>query len=100
MNRRRDERREVGLEELAALLGDAERLAEEALSRGRAETDHDPGSNVGDLCLQPRPARAHLVLVRLVVQAALARNMTGPLPLEVLDHVRDVNGLAIDARVD
>src|SRR3954462_11164015 len=100
MNRGRDEGRQLGLEELAALLRDAKGLTQQPLRRRRAEADDDLWLDVGDLCLKPRPAGARLVLVRLVVESPLARDVAGPLPLEVLDHVRDVDGFAVDTCLD
>src|SRR5262249_23787511 len=92
VDRRRDELRELGVEQLSAVLGDAELSAEEALSSRRAEEDENARLDRIELRLEPRTARGRLRPVRLLVDAAFPAR----LPLEVLDGVRDVGRRAVD----
>ena len=95
MDRRRDRLRELGLDELAAVLGHAELTRRAATARrwrrGRTSTSR---LHHGQLGLEPRAAGRDLRPVRLLVDAALAAR----LPLEVLDGVRDVDVDAVDPR--
>src|SRR5205823_5881803 len=93
MHGRRDERRERRLHELAAMLRDAELAAEERLRGGRAETGEHLRLYDLDLRLEPRMARGDLLGARALVDAALPARR----PLEVLDRIRDVHRLAVDA---
>src|SRR3982751_1274361 len=94
MQRGEDVRRERALDELAALDRDLEVLADHRLRRGRAERDDDVRLDRLDLALEPLMAGVDLALRRGLVKAPLAAQ----LPLEVLDRVRHVEMLAIDAR--
>ena len=85
--------REVQVQQLAAVLRDAEVPSEEGLRRGRAEQDKDPWLDDRELGFEPRAAGSHLGPVRLLVDAALPAS----LPLEVLHGVRDVRRRPVDA---
>src|SRR5262249_19279934 len=60
---------------------------------GRAEAHQSSRLDERDLGFQPWAASSNLGSVRLRVDAAFSTR----LPLEVLDHVGDIDGLAIDA---
>jgi len=94
VDRRDDDRRELGLQRPAALGHDAEPAAQQALRRRRAQHDQRLGPDDVDLRAQPRPARADLAGVGLLVDAPLA----ALLEAEVLDGVRDVDLVAVDPR--
>src|SRR3954470_3149261 len=79
-------RGELRLEPAAALLRDAELLAEERLCSRRAEADEHLRLDRGQLGLEPRTTGHLLRPGRLRVDAPLAAR----LPLEVLDGVRHV----------
>src|SRR5690348_14570961 len=97
MHRRDDERLVAPwAQHLSARLRDAKRLAEERLRRRRAKADDDAWLEDRELGLEPRVTGADLGVVRLLVDAALARPT---LPLEVLHRVRDVHLAAVDAGV-
>src|SRR4051795_10800668 len=88
-----DARRERTGYERAALLRDLERLAEQRLRGGGAETHEHARLDQRDLGFQPRPARGDLGAVRLGVDSPLAAR----LELEMLDDVGHVDEFAIDA---
>src|SRR5437764_4184204 len=92
VNRRRHALGELGVDPGAALLRDAELLAEQRLRRGRAEADEHARPHDGELGLEPRPAGRLLGPARLRVDPPLASG----LPLEVLDHVRDIRLVSRD----
>src|SRR5690348_2483553 len=94
MDRRGHALGEVRLEPLAALLRDAELLAEERLRRRRAEADEHRRLHDRELRLEPGAAGHLLGPARLRVDAPLPAR----LPLEVLDRVRDVDLPAVDPR--
>src|SRR5690348_14230429 len=96
MDRRHDARRPVRLDELAALLGDAERLPEERLRRGRAEADDDGGRDQLDLPLEPGMARLDLHRARFRMDAPLAARD----PFEMLHRVGDIGDRALDPSID
>src|SRR6476619_2297512 len=93
MDRRHDQWSQRGLDELASLLRDLERLSEQRLSRRRSEAHNHMRPHECNLGLQPRTTRADLCRVGLRVYATLPPR----LPLEVFDDVGDVDGLSIDA---
>src|SRR5579859_7530408 len=91
---RRDRRHADGSRHhFAAVLGHPERRAEERLRCGGSHQDDEPRPDRIYLGLEPRPARAHLLAVRLLVQPALAAAH----PAEVLDRVGHVHARAFDA---
>jgi hypothetical protein len=92
MDRRCHEWRQGGVDELAALTRDAERAPEECLSRRRAEAHEHVRFDSRKLAIEPGPAGADLLGVRLLVDPPLSPRP----PLEVLDDVRDVNLVAVD----
>src|SRR5207244_7685308 len=81
------------LDRLPAVLGHLEAPAEQRLCRGGAEGHEDSWGDETELPVEPGPAGGDLGGVRLVVDAPLAAR----LPLEVLDRVRHVHLLAVDA---
>src|SRR5436190_90275 len=93
MHRRRHGVREVRVEQLAAMLGDAELAAEQRLGCRRAEQDEDARLHHLELRLEPGPAGRHLGPVGLLVDPALAAR----LPLEMLDGVRHIDARAVDS---
>src|SRR5581483_2177561 len=94
VDRRRDQVGEVGVERLAAVPGEPEVLAQTGLCGRRAEQHERPRLDHRQLRLEPWPARDLLCPGRRVVDPARAAR----LPLEVLDRVRDVRLLPVDAR--
>src|SRR4051812_32985784 len=93
MHRRGDERRERRLHELAAMLRHTELAADDGLRGGRAETREHLWLHHFEFRLEPRVARGDLLGARAFVDAAFPAWR----PLEVLDRVRDVHGVAVDA---
>src|SRR5437660_5628205 len=89
-----DEWSKRGLDELRALDRDAELRSDHCLSGGGSEADDGARLDHGDFGFEPWAAGGDLGGVRLLVDAAFAAR----LPLEMLDDVRDVDGLAVDAR--
>ena len=87
---------EVGLDRLAALPRDAKLPAEQRLGSGRAEADEHPRLDRRELAFQPRPAGLDLGPRSASGGCGACRAR----PLEVLDHVGDVDRLAVDAGVD
>ena len=79
---------------LSTLPRHAEVAAEQGLGSGGAQADDDVGLDSGDLGLQPGYARGYLFPVWALVNPPLASRR----PLEVLDHVGDVNQGAVDGR--
>src|SRR5579862_4179424 len=75
------------------MLGDAEGRTEHRLRRGRAHEDQEARPHGLDLGVQPRPAGADLLAVRLLMEPPLA----APDPPEMLDGVSDVDAGARDA---
>src|SRR5258705_12701863 len=75
------------------MLGYLEGVSEQGLSRRRAKAHDRPRLDELDLDVEPRPAGGDLAGPRLLVNPALAAR----LPFEMLDHVRHVNALAVDA---
>src|SRR5207245_2830257 len=82
-------------DELAAMRRHLELAPEERLRGGRAKADDRARLDQFNLGVQPRPACGDLAGVRLLVNPALAAR----LPFEMLDDVRHVHALAIDAGV-
>src|SRR5687767_6040154 len=72
MDGRHDDLRVLRPDRLAALFRHTERLAEEGLRRGRAETDDDLRLDERDLEIEPEAASGDLHRVGLLVDAALA----------------------------
>ena len=89
----RDERCEVRVEQLAAVLREAERTPHQRLCRGGAEQHERLRLDHAQLLLQPRAAGVDLEALRGLVDAAAA----ALLELEVLDGVRHVGLVARDA---
>src|SRR5581483_11191329 len=89
-DRRHAQRR---VQPLAAVLGDAEGRPEHRLRRGGAHQDDQVRPHRLQLGVEPRPAGADLLAVRLLMEAALATLY----PAEVLDRVGDVDAVARDA---
>src|SRR5690606_33645276 len=81
---------------LPALAGEAEARSEQRLRRHRAQRDDDVRGDPVELGSQPGPAGRLLGGVGALVQPALAAR----LELEVLDGVRQVKRLRIQARLD
>src|SRR5687768_10074853 len=98
MHRGDDDPGALGANGLATGLRHAEGLAEKGLGSGCAKADDDRGFDEGDLEIEPWMTGGDLHRVRLLVNAPLAP--FGPLPLEVLDRVRDVDRVAVDAGFD
>ena len=67
MDRRRDQRREVGLDERSSVVGQAERPAQQRLGGGRAQADQDAGLHQPELGLQPGAASRDLFGCRFLV---------------------------------
>src|SRR5687768_2246936 len=80
------------LEHLTALRGVPKAATEDRLCGRRPEANEHERTDQLDLALEPGQARADLSRVGLLVETALA--LLGP--LEVLDHVAHVRGVAID----
>src|SRR5262249_5808222 len=80
-------------DELAALLGDAEALAQERLRRRRAQANQDDRCDDAELGVEPQSTGVDLHRVRLLVDAPLPPR----LPLEVLDDVGHVHEPPVDA---
>src|SRR6185295_13522340 len=93
MHRGQHGRRERRRHELAALDRHLELSAEQGL-RGRRPQAHERFRlHNRQLVVYPRTAGVDLALTRLLVDAAFPARF----PLEVLDDIRDVDGLPIDA---
>src|SRR5437867_11376380 len=80
----------------AAVLGDAERAAEQDFGGGGAEADNDLWLNELYLVLEPGRAGPDLGGVRRLVQATRRAGVASP--FEMLDRVCDVDVFSIDAR--
>src|SRR3954451_23481708 len=93
VDRGRDDRRELGLEQLAALARYAEARAEDRLGRRGAEQDQSLGGDHAQLLLEPRLAGVDLEPLRRGVDPAAA----ALLELEVLHNVGHVGLRAVDA---
>src|SRR5512146_1801350 len=78
-----------------ALLHYAEGSSEKCLRRGGAKADDHSRLDECNLVFEPRHARADLASARRLVDAPLGASVLGP--LEVLDGVRDVHVIAVDA---
>src|SRR3954454_12232920 len=91
-----DHGRELGLERLAAGLGDLDVAPHERLRRHRTETDEHARLDHGELGLQPRAAGVDVLRARALMDAALA----ALLEVEVLDRVGDVDERAVDPGLD
>ena len=96
MNSREYDRRPLGLQLDAAGFRHAERASEQRLGGNRAEADDDLGFHECDLVLEPGKAGANLSESWGFMEAALRTSILRP--LEVLDGIREVEVLAIDAR--
>jgi len=78
------------------MLHHAEGAAEERFGSGRAKADDHARFDERDLVLEPRVAGTDFARIRRLVDATLRARVLGP--LEVLDRVRYVDVVAIDAR--
>jgi hypothetical protein len=94
MDRRRDDVREVRVEQLAAVLGQAERAAEQGLRGGGAEQHERLRLHDLQLLVEPGAARLDLEALGRLVDAPSAAF----LELEVLDDVREIRVPAFYAR--
>src|SRR6187399_2706877 len=90
MDCRCHERRQRRLDELPSLDGHLERIPDQRLGGGCAETHDNPWVEHGDLSIEPRTARADLAGLRLRMDTALAPW----LPFEMFHDVSDVDPLA------
>jgi len=95
MNSREYDRRPLGLQLDAAGFRHAERASEQRLGGNSAEADDDLRFHECDLVLEPGKARANFSRTWCLVDAALRTRVL--CPLEVLDGVREVEVIAIDA---
>ena len=95
MHRRHHRWKAGPLHELGALHAHAEVAAEQRLGRGRTQQDQQVRLHHCDFAIQPGTTGIDLRGIRLLVQAPLALG----LPFEVLDGVRDIDTLAVDARL-
>ena len=95
MNRREYDRRPFGLQPDAAGFHDAERASEQRFRGDRAEADDDLRFHQRNLVLEPGKAGANLSETRGFMEATLRARILGP--LEVLDRVREIEVIAIDA---
>src|SRR3954452_11797152 len=93
VDRRRHQLCELRVERPPAVLRHLEVPSEQALRGCRTEQDEGPRLHEGEFCLEPGPTGHLLGPARLVVDPAWAAS----LPFEVLDGVRDVRRLAVDA---
>src|SRR5205823_12413625 len=75
------------------MLGHAKRRAEQCLGRRRSQTDHRERFDDRELDVEPRTTRGDVRWPRFLVYAPFAAR----LPVEVLDDIRDVDVLTIDA---
>jgi hypothetical protein len=82
-----------GLDEFAAMLGDAKIFAEQGLGRGGAQTNYYLGVDGGDFCIEPGAASGDFRGVGFFVDAAFAAGLL----LEMFDGVGDVNFFAVDS---
>ena len=96
MDRGHNARGQVRFQNFPALAGDAEGRAKDRLRRGRAQADENFRPNEAQFRLKPGPAGRDIARARFLVDAPFSAR----LPLEMLDRVGDVNGVAIDFRVD
>ena len=83
-----------GFQEEASVSGDPELAAQQGLRSGCPESDDHLWVDDHQFGLQPRAARCDLIRGRSLVDAPLPSR----LELEVLDHVGDVDVVAIDPR--
>jgi hypothetical protein len=96
MNRCQGERRELGVQEPAALARDPELTAEKRLRRCRAQADESGRLHDPQLGVEPGAARGDLARVRLLMDPPLPAR----LPFEVLHGIRDVGRGAVDPGLD
>src|SRR5438270_8271664 len=89
-----DEWRQRRVDELGALDRNAALRSDHCLGRRRSEADDRARLDHADIRFEPWAAGCDLGGVRLLMDAAFAAR----LPFEMLDDVRNVDGLAIDAR--
>jgi hypothetical protein len=75
----------------------AKGFSEHRLRGSSTQTDDNEWLNDGDFRLEPRPACRDLGVVRFLVDTTLS--LFPALPLEVLHYIRDVDLLALNARV-
>src|SRR5205085_5829971 len=87
-------RRQLRLQNFAALASNAKLRSEDRLRRRRAHANEQARPNDSELRFEPGPARSDLARVRLLVDAALATRF----PFEMLHRVGDVNLRPIDPR--
>ena len=81
------------LDDMAAILFDSGRFAEDGARAGRAERDDEVGFDRSQLSLEPLIAGRDFHLVRLLVNAPLAARFE----LEMLHCIRDVSELTVDS---
>lgn len=96
MNRGERRRKTLVVEDAAAVLGDAERFAEEGLGGGSAEADDHFRLNFFQFGVEPGAAGGDFAGAGLFMEAAFAARF----PFEVLDGIRDVDFVAVDAGFD
>lgn len=95
MHRGDDRGRPFRLDRHPALLHHAEVAAEQCLGGRRAQANDDARTNQRDLLLEPRTTRANLARTGCLVDAPLRLGVARP--FEMLDRVRDIDLVAIDA---
>src|SRR5262245_44158559 len=93
MDSGQDDGRERRVDQLAAMVRDAERGAKPRLGGSRAKQDDGARLHDRELDVEPRPARRDVLRPRLLVNPPLA----AWLPVEVLDDIGHVDVTAIDA---
>src|SRR4051812_37865904 len=93
MDRRHYVRGESGLDEFAALFGDAKFRPQQRLSSGGAESHDHFRFDYSDLSFEPWTAGPDLLPVRFFVNAAFATWF----PFEMFDHIGDVSLPSIDS---
>jgi len=90
-------RRQQGYNHLSALAGDTKMSSQQALRGARAQTYQNLGLDRIKLRIQPGAACLDFGIARLLMNASFPA--LGRRPLEVLDHIRDVDFGALDARL-
>jgi hypothetical protein len=96
MDSSEDGRQVRWVEDFAVILGDAECAAEQRLGGRGAEADDERWMDGFNFGIEPGAAGGHFASAGLLMNAPLATR----LPFEMLDGIRDVDGVAIDAGLD
>src|SRR5882757_9512352 len=96
MNSGDDVFRERRFDELTTPLADAKFFSQQRLRGSRAEADQHFWFQNLQFCFQPRAARGNFPTIRLLVNTPLA----SWLPLEVLDGIRHIDFVTVDACFD